>query len=154
GHEGPIHHVTASPNGQWAVSVGADKGVRIWNLSDQELQSTLEGHTAEVTQSAIRNDSGLLATGDAEGMIRIASPLEPLSLGSLGSPPGPIRGLAFHNNNQHLISVGEAGLVKVWQLPIPPSRLLEGHTDAAVAVVTTSDNQRVITGGLDETIRI
>ena len=151
GQQGESAAVAVSPDGRMLVSGAADKSVRLWNLTEVAKSivakkefavgsdfSQRQGHLAAVTAAAWRNDGAFFATADADGRILIWSPFLDAPQGELGLHPGGVRTLAFPTNNQQLLSAGADGVVRFWQLPIPPNRSLTGVT-AAVADVAIPD---------------
>lgn len=154
GHAEPVRGVATSPNGRFALSFGDDRIGRVWNLADGTPLFLLEGgHTADVLQAAIRNDSNQLASGDVEGIVQLWGILEGRSQGLLGAHTGEVRGLAFHPNNQQLITAGADGDVKYWQLPVTAPRLLTGHDSPVPALAITPNGQIAVTGGA-ESVRV
>ncbi|MCO6459642.1 MAG: WD40 repeat domain-containing protein, partial [Pirellulaceae bacterium] len=149
----PTRAVAVSPNGQWAVSFGDDLAGRIWKLEDGGNTLVLEGHAAQPLVAAVRNDNNQIASGDSQGTILTWGPLDGKLQGHLGAHAGPVRGLAFHPNNQQLVSAGDDGLVKYWQLPPAGRRSLDGHSSVVRGVALTSDGQLALLGG-DDSVRV
>jgi len=138
GHQGAGHGLALTPDGRWLVSGATDHGVRLWDLAAvsgtlnaaeltvEKVSSVRAGHQAEVRCSAFRNDGNQFATGDTSGRIILWSPFLDSPQGEVGLHAGGVTGLAFHANNQHMISSGADGIVRHWQLPPPPAREISG----------------------------
>ena len=56
GHEAEVVDVAFSPDGQTAVSGGADARVFLWDVETGEVMERLDGHTARVTGVAFTPD--------------------------------------------------------------------------------------------------
>ena len=61
GHNDTIWSVCFSPDGKQMASGSSDKTVKIWNASSGELQSTLTGHSDDVTQLEFRDPNTLVS---------------------------------------------------------------------------------------------
>jgi WD40 repeat protein len=153
GHTAAVRDIAVSPNGRWAVSVSDDKAGRLWNLDTGTVSLTLTGHSDMAVLAAARADSRQVATGDATGHVRFWSPIDGSSQGVLGAHVGAMRGLQFHPNNQQIVTAGEDGLLKLWQLPIVEPRLLAGHKTQVRAVAITNNSQLAVTGS-DAGVRV
>ncbi len=49
GHEGWVTTVAFSPDGEWIVSGGEDKTIRIWDSHTVKQIRVFEGHSAELS---------------------------------------------------------------------------------------------------------
>lgn len=176
-HTGDAGGLALSADARWLVTGAADKNTLVWNLSafanlaaraenrsPETAKAAVRKGDAEALVVAIRNDGQLFATGDAHGRIRLHSPFVETSQGDLGTHSGGVTGLAFHSNNQQLISTGKDGVVRVWQLPPSLPRQLLSLAGAiqdfllvpnpAMAVVATDDKKvRLYDGTTGQTIR-
>ena len=155
GHEARIRDVAMSGDGKWAISFSDDMTGRIWNMETGAVDMPLKGLGATSTIAAARPDGNQVASGDVEGRIWMWETLEGSMDGVLSAHQGPIRGLEFHPNNQQLVSVGADGLLKVWQLPVPPPReLLASELPASPgalrSVALTANGQLSVTGSDDK----
>ena len=174
GHEGAAGGLALSADGRLLITGGADKSIRLWNPAElAEISDPKQpvppagvrmGPASEIVLTAVRNDGNLIAGGTADGQIHLDSPFVEGSQGVLGTHPAGITGLAFHANNQQLISAGKDGQVRIWQLPAPPAREIPGLasavgdlivlTNQAIAVVATDDGSvRAIDANTGQTVR-
>lgn len=81
-HDGKVFSVTFSPDGQQLVSVGADQTVRFWKLGktvgensgetcQQAEQQEIGFHSTSVRTLAYSSDQDYMATGDANGVVKL-----------------------------------------------------------------------------------
>ncbi len=148
-----VRDVTISANGQWAVSVSEDKECRVWSLKDGKVAMLLKGMTELPLAVAARGDGNQIASGDESGAIWSWETLEGGLDGRVEAHVGGVRALLFHPNNQQLVSAGDDGIVKAWQLPLTRPRNLDGHKSPIHSAVVTNNGQLAITGG-DEAILV
>jgi WD40 repeat protein/serine/threonine protein kinase len=133
GHVGEVASMALSPDGRRLATGGKDRTVRLWELESRKPLGTFEGHTDAAWALAFSPDGRLLASGDgpgdptknpnnAAGEVRIWDLTD--RRGGDGTPPmhrllghpRRIVALAFSPDGQRLVSVGEAGSVKVWDV--------------------------------------
>ena len=50
---GPVHCVRFNTNGQYAMTCGSDKTVKLWNMESGQLVKTYAGHGYEVLSLAM-----------------------------------------------------------------------------------------------------
>lgn len=48
GHQGPVHTLSYNSNGQYALSGGQDRSIKLWNPNTGGLIKTYSGHGWEV----------------------------------------------------------------------------------------------------------
>jgi len=117
GHEDDVQTMLFTPDSQQLISASADYTVRIWNLTEPAVKSTvLRGHTAAVTALSLSPDGMRLATGSADTTVRIWDLLkqteQPLILRDQTSE---ILDLAYSPDGKWLAALGRDGKVTVWR---------------------------------------
>jgi WD40 repeat protein len=137
----------------WSATAGADNLIKLWD-ADGKLLRDLTGHEAAVVRLAAKIDGSLLASGDANGVVRVWNPTDGQTVVVLGADTAPITGLAFHPTTNTMLTAAENGSVKLWTLPAIPTQLLAGHTLAVTAVTLSVDAKRIVTGGADASVNI
>ncbi len=65
------HVVAFSPDGQWLVSGGGDRHLRLWRLEDQRCAATLAGHVGSVSAIAFSPDGRFIASGGVDRTVRL-----------------------------------------------------------------------------------
>ncbi len=71
GHRIIVWSVVFSPDGGQIASGGADRTVKLWDVSSGELTRTLEGHGDIIRSVVFSPDGRQIASGSDDGMIRI-----------------------------------------------------------------------------------
>jgi WD40 repeat protein len=71
GHIGRVFAVAFSPNSRTALSGGADKTAKLWDLASGRLIRSFEGHSESVEAVAIAPDGRTAATGSRDRTIKI-----------------------------------------------------------------------------------
>ncbi|MDZ4686593.1 MAG: HEAT repeat domain-containing protein [Planctomycetaceae bacterium] len=123
GHEKPIRAAQLSPNGQYAVTLGEDHQLCVWNLHEESLEKALRCPMLDARVLAIANDASAIALGGATGRIcavEVASNKLLFDI-TLAANPAPVQGLAFHPNGQRLAALDAHGAVRISDLDGRPT---------------------------------
>ncbi|XP_013583254.1 PREDICTED: guanine nucleotide-binding protein subunit beta-like protein [Brassica oleracea var. oleracea] len=96
------------------VSASWDKTVKVWNLSNCKLRSTLAGHTGYASTVAVSPDDSLCASGGKDGVVLLWDLAEGKKLYSLEAN-SVIHALCFSPNRYWLCAAIEQG-IKIWDL--------------------------------------
>jgi WD40 repeat protein len=153
GHTKPVQSVSMSLDGTLLATAGADQTVRIWQ-ADGKLVATLEGHAQPVLATAITSDKLHVLSGDAGGKIRVGKPAAGAAISELGAHTGAVTGIAVHPTQPLAASSGADGMVRIWQLPVVPAKLLPVHAQEVRRVAVSKDGKLVVSGSADGVVRM
>lgn len=159
-----ISSIAISSDGKTLVS-SADiyqKNIKIWDLSTGKLLSTLNAPVG-VSVVAISPDSQILASGGADGTIKLWNLALGAEIGTFSGHLGRVFSVAFSPNGQWLASGAEDGSIYLWNLSqikgkvgfdLQPDHRLLGHTNIVHSVAFSPDSQRLASGSADKTIKL
>lgn len=71
GHKDTVNSVTFNPGGTLIVSSSDDKSVRLWDVSEGKLISTLNNHRGAVNSVVFSHDGSAMISGSEDGTIGI-----------------------------------------------------------------------------------
>jgi WD40 repeat protein/3',5'-cyclic AMP phosphodiesterase CpdA len=178
GHYGAAQSVSFGPDGRWLASGGGDGVVRVWEAESGRLLRTMEHHGPQASAqgpgpvqrlmrrwhrlpgSAVQSvsvsaDGRWLASGDADGAVKLWDAEEGHLLRSLEGHPGGVQCVAFSPDARWLASGGADGAVRVWEAESGKlQRTLEGHTDGVRGLAFSPDGRWLASGGVDRVVRL
>jgi WD40 repeat protein len=143
--------VTVTPDNQCTVASRRD--VRVLDLPSGQLIRILEGHKGPATAVVVSRDNKLIASGSSDRTVRVWDRASGQLLRTLETGSGPVRGVAVSPDNELIIAANGAAVL-VFQLatkPIPPAN---GHSERVLAIAVTTDNRTIVSGSMDNTVRI
>ncbi|MEM9267197.1 MAG: serine/threonine-protein kinase [Cyanobacteria bacterium P01_F01_bin.13] len=155
-HSSTINDLLLFADGLRLVSAGADKTIRLWDLTSGKVLQTWSNQTSFVNTIVLSPDETRLYSGNADGALQgwtVAS-------GSLlwqqsAAHNGPINTVARTPDGQWLVSGGADGTIHIWEASTGeavPSQMTQ--SGAINSLVVTSDSQYIISGGSNNTINL
>lgn len=170
GHVGEVFAVTYSPDGKTLATGGADGTLRLRDaITGQErrilfahapkrvpLQAPDQVHHLQGTTAiAYSNDGRVLASGGADGMLKVWNAASGEPLHAITAHEAPISGVSFSPDGQLVATSSWDKTVKLWQAATgAPVRTLSGHTLAVTRVAFSPDGGRLASSSWDQTLRI
>ncbi len=119
----------------------------------QAPERVLKGHTKDVTCLAFSGDGRTLATGGADGVVRLWHVPTGKLLHTLDGHAGPGITVALSPDGTVLASARD-GFIRLWDATAGKQlRQLEGHTDLVNALAFTQGGTVLVSGSRDRTIR-
>ncbi|MFO0903682.1 MAG: serine/threonine-protein kinase [Pirellulales bacterium] len=156
GHDGVAYGVAFSPDGTQFVSGGDDGQVRLWSTEDGREIAVLSAHPSSVHAVSWSLDGRHIATGAADSIIRILNPKTGRTECEFkGHKAARVRSVAFHADSRRLVSAGDDGTARIWDVVEGPYiTTLRGHSDQVSAVALSPNGQLVASASQDNTVKI
>jgi WD40 repeat protein/tetratricopeptide (TPR) repeat protein len=141
----PAYHASFSPDSRLLAVAGGDNAVHVWRVAEAtRLFPPLEVDSIPVV-TAFSPDGLLLAAGDAEGRVHLWRASTGARLARLAHA-GVIRAIEFDRSSRYLMTAGEEGAARVWDLaalepehPQLPGVLFQFTPDARAIVAANLD---------------
>jgi WD40 repeat protein len=112
-----IRSIALSPDGRWlaaATAEGRAGHACVWNRQSQQVAALLP-HSAEVNAVDFSPVQSVMATADANGVVRIWQPGSFTNLAEVSAHRAPANSVRFHPSAPILMSGGDDGFVRTWQ---------------------------------------
>jgi len=151
GHTRRVAALAISQDGRTLVSGSYDQLVKVWDVAGEKTRLTLKGHEAIISAVAISPDGKAIASADSEICLwDISEGSQLVHRKRLGDHGQSIDGLAFSPDGRTLVSGGEDGKIKVWE--VATGRLvktLEPRRERWRAVAYSPDGATLAAAGVD-----
>jgi WD40 repeat protein/serine/threonine protein kinase len=172
-HTNEVTSVAFDPSGKTIASGSLDSSIRIWSIDENELVLELNAHTAEVNDLAFSPLGDKLLSCSSDNTVRLWDVISGRQVGKSMQHNAEVNSVAFHRNSRLALSASADQSAKVWDLstylplrslPINANQTTEsqtadstpaqGHKASVRAVALPNDGTLVLTGSLDNTIKL
>lgn len=160
GHHKNATDVTVSSDGKWFATGGTGKGIKIWQLVEEDGQTTLR-HEATLREHEKRintlafdpHGQTLIAGGKDRDLLVFTRQGDTYSLTDTIEVGETVRSVKFSGDTL-FIAAGKS--VALWERSggtyTPTGAVLRDHIDEVKAIAISDDGQRLASGGLDRTV--
>lgn len=156
-----ISSLDFDPESNMLASASQDGMVKIWDLEGNFLQSTVTG-ISSLSTVVFSPNGKMFATSGEDDIIKLWN-LQGEAVAELSGHQNSIYDLSFSPDGNFIASAGEDGFVNVWELPdllenpilspLKPQETFSDHIGEVYAVAFSPDNQWLVSGGQDGTVR-
>ena len=179
-HRDSVLSVSFSPDGRGLVTSSYDKTIGIWDVAEPQDVTQIQrlrGHSWWVHEAVYSPDGLHIVSAGHDGKVIVwkRSSDEPNATfeerAQFAGHDGPVYAVAFSPDSKHIATGGHDKRVMVWDysrqdttsirdrldgiVATPPVfRALDGHRAAIRSVSFSSDGKRVVTGSVDNTLKI
>jgi WD40 repeat protein len=157
GHTSLIWCGAISPDGHWALTGGAERHLRLWNLDHMRLERLLSGHEATVNSVAFSVDGARALSGanDRKALLWEISTGKPLR--QFKGHAGQVSSVAFSPDGRSAVTAAwDDENVRIWNLELSDAspQCLKAGALGCDAVAYSPDGRLVLAGGMDGTLRV
>lgn len=143
--------VVSSPVDEQAIVVDATNP----DPADWKARWTLEGDGEYVLTAAFSPDESIVATGSADGTVRLWDMSTGSKMTELVGHDDWVREVAFSPDGKTLASASDDGKVILWDVARrTASRTLTGHTDWVFCIAFSPDGKTLASGARDGEVRL
>ncbi|MCC7205982.1 MAG: TIR domain-containing protein [Anaerolineae bacterium] len=152
-HGDAVKACAISHDGDFIVSAGADKLLKIWDARTGEERRTLKGHFAEINGCAISRDGALIVSASADRSLRIWSVANGNEQANLTGHTLGVNGCAFSPDGTLIASASDDKTVRLWDVQTgKEKRALRGHASYVRACVFSPDGTMLVSAAADSTL--
>jgi hypothetical protein len=113
------------------------------------------GHEGPVYTVAMNGDGSKVASGGADGSVRLWDAKTAKELRRFIGHGSPVWTVRLSPDGSHLLSGGLDNTIRLWDLVSGrESKRFTGHNDYVRAAVFSADGQRILSGGDDRTVKV
>ncbi len=165
GHEEftKVNSIAFNPeDGQTIVTGGSDGKICLWSLKGKP-NKCIKVNANSVNSIAISPDGQTIASGGDDGKIRFWSPQldrkgeshveHEFGIDSTKSSRA-INSIDFHPNGQIIVSGGDDGTIRLWNLRGEQLETFRGHNGFVISVAFSPDGETIASGGSDFSVRL
>jgi len=162
GLEGPTRSLAASSDGKWAAFGEASGKIKLYELANNDLKPTLEGHGDAVLGLDFSKDSSHLISGSQDKTFRVWSVADGTQVATIDTP-APVHAVAFVSEDKQIATGGADNIIRIWAVPqanaegeIPqPVKELKGHGGDVTSLAAVPPNgEQLLSGGHDQLLRV
>ncbi|MBW3542767.1 MAG: WD40 repeat domain-containing protein [Planctomycetes bacterium] len=169
GHTNQVRSVTYSADGQHIVSGSRDNTVKVWELGDSQqssrLVTTFRGHDQVVQSCVIEPEGRWVLSGSHDARVK------KWSIGDYaearifdlkgrefeGHGGTAVLGASFSKDGGFIVTAGQDRRAARWDVGQPQqfvNEFVEGHEYLASSAVFARSSRRLLTGAVDNTVRL
>jgi serine/threonine protein kinase len=155
GNKSDVTAVALSAKGNFALSGGADRSVRLWDLANRTQKAQLGSHEQKVGCVAFAADGVHGLSGGWDGQVILWDLENGTKLAPLHKHKSLVTSVAFAPDGRHALSADYDGTICMYD--VQQRRVLRsfaGHTDAVKCLAFAPDNEHFLSGGEDRTLRL
>jgi WD40 repeat protein len=154
GHTGPVTGLTVTADGQFLITCGDDRTVRVWEIKTGKLLRSFQGHMTKVTAVAVRGDGRQVASGSEDGAVRVWDLNTTDDHRALTDSKESLWAVAIAPNGKRLAAAGADKKIRVYE---PETGALETTLDAGAAMTSLTflpDSNRLVAAGGDKLVKV
>lgn len=147
--------VAFSPDGSMLAVAGRNGKIRVWRMTDGGRPHDIDGHTQRVRALTFSCDSKTLASAGDDRQVKLWDTQTWKAKGILPKRPGRILSIAFCGKGCDSLAIGSSdNLIRVWDLRERRQLYrLVGHTGSITTLAWNHQNDTLLSGSFDTTVR-
>lgn len=158
GHEGEVHSLAFSADGELLASAGHDNAVRVWDVARGASTGALRGHGGWVRSCQFFSPGDRLASCGYDGralLWNLDDYRESVALVRDGGASA-VLSVGFSPEGTQAVTAHADGVTMTWDTRTgkPLTTLSEGHDFLGESALFLADGRRVLTGARDSTLRL
>ncbi|MBF0472895.1 MAG: WD40 repeat domain-containing protein [Nitrospirae bacterium] len=156
GHSGSVEKVIFSPDGKIIASTGADKTIKIWDVSSGNIISTIkDAHNDCINSIAFSPDGKNLVSGGNDYLLKLWDVESGKLIKILGSHTSWVTDAAYSPDGKMIASGSSDKTIKLWDTKTGILfKTLIGHDKAVTSISFSPDGRYLASGSFDMTIKI
>jgi len=154
GHTGSVPVIRFSKDGNYALSGGNDRFIKLWNPTKGLCVKTYSGHGQEVLDLCVSNDNSRIASCGGDRMVFLWDVASARVIRKFRGHMSRVNCVAFNEDNSVLVTGSYDKTVRIWDCKSQsqdPIQVLEESKDSVSSLIVT--RTEIISGSIDGTVR-
>lgn len=154
GHSSSIHDLSFSLDGKYLASCGADRKVKMWDLSSKKLTQDFLGHKSLIEAVTFSPEGKIIISGSWDSQIKVWQVETGEEIANLTGHTGWIKTLAISNDGGTLVSGSADKTIKLWDLTTNELKhTFPTQEDTIQSLQISSDGHNLVSGSSDGTVK-
>ncbi len=155
GHSGEVNAVALTANGNYAISGGWDKTLRLWDTATGRTVRSFEGHGDCVRGVALNGDGRLALSGGWDRTVRLWDVATGQCRRVFSGHGNGIESVAISADGRLALSGSWDRTLRLWDTTTGAClQVLKGHTAYVNSVCLSNDGRIGLSGSEDNTLRV
>lgn len=153
-NQGAVRAVRFNSDGEYCISSGSDKTVKLWNPYKELLLKTYVGHRSDVLDATGSFDNSYLISCGPDKLVLLYDVTESESIRTFRGHNGPVNCVQFNHDASVAASGSQDGRVKLWDIKSrsrdPIQELACRDSVSSLSII----DHLILVGSLDGKIRL
>jgi hypothetical protein len=145
-HPAPVLAVAVTPDGRRAISGSFDATLKVWDLEQGALLSTLEGHDKAVRALAVTPDGRRAVSGSDDETLKVWDLDQGALLSTLEGHGSGVSAVAVTPDGQRAVSGSDDRTLRLWDLQTYQELARFGADSALLCCATAPDGRTIVAG--------
>lgn len=155
GHLSGISNIFVSDQGNYIISGGADKTVRVWDCKNGSQNSVIRQHKGPVHCICLTEDGNYVISGGSDKDIIVWDLYTKTQVFTLIGHKGAVNSICVSKDNKYIVSGSSDQTVRLWDFQLRQLEcIFEGHTMIITSVALTQDCDFIISASNDTSLRL
>jgi len=155
GHENSVKTVAISPDNRFIVSGSDDETVKIWDMENGNLITSLKEDNGRVNSVFVSSDNRRIVSGCSDHTVRLWDIESGRLIMKLNGHTGGVLSVFVSPDNQRIVSGSSDHTVKLWDLESGCLiSTLNGHKGGVNSVFVSPDNKCIVSCSDDKAVKL
>ncbi|XP_068803983.1 sperm-associated antigen 16 protein isoform X4 [Struthio camelus] len=154
GHKDSVNSIEFLPFSNTVLTSSADKTLSLWDARMGLCAHTLHGHLHSCNHAAFNMKGDTIASCDSCGVVKLWDIRKLVPMASIDAGPRAANEVVFDPSGRVVALASNDGTVKVVQLKSGQLASLAGHGDEVHSVIFVHEEEHLLSGGADGTVRL
>lgn len=159
-HKGWIYSIASSPDGQYMVSAGFDKSIKIWDWELNPVKQRFDCHDKLICSVGFSLDGKRIVSASADCTCKVWNVDEFINQESivpivLKGHQSDVMSAVFSRDGRNVLSASRDKTAKLWDVDsVQCIKTFVGHGGMVNAAVFSADEDEVVTASSDKIVRV